>query len=167
MSIADISQTDILSVDHNATLLQAASLMREHHVGALVVTASDGEGSQAIGMLTDRDLVVEVMARDLSWKSLTAGDVATRTLVSVRAEADVAEAVATMNTAGVRRLLVTGSQGEVTGIVSHDDILESLAAQLAGLTMAMRRGVKRETTERQQLIEHRRPVFLPYGTPGM
>lgn len=167
MSIAAISRTDVLSVDQHASLREAASLMREHHVGVLVVTASDGQGSQAIGMLTDRDLVVEVMARDLAWNDLTAGDIATRTLVSVRADADIADAVATMNNAGVRRLLVTGSHGEITGIVSHDDIIESLAAQLAGVALAMRHGVTREAAQRQQLIEHRRPVFLPYGTPGL
>ena len=169
MSIADISRQDVLSVDRGTPVAQAAALMREHHVGALVVTAAegDGDGERAIGMLTDRDLVVEVMARHLAYEGLTAGDVASRTLVSVRGEAELAEAIATMNKHGVRRLLVTGAHGEVTGIVSLDDLLESLVAQLAGLAMTMRQGVARETAQRQPRIGQRRPVFLPYGTPGM
>lgn len=167
MSIADISRQDVLAIDSGTPVTDAAALMRDHHVGALVVTAADGEGERAIGMLTDRDLVVEVLGRHLASEGLTAGDVASRTLVSVRGEADLAEAIATMNKHGVRRLLVTGSQGEVTGIVSLDDLLESLVAQLAGLAMTMRQGVVRETAQRQARIGQRRPVFLPYGTPGM
>jgi CBS-domain-containing membrane protein len=167
MSIADISRQDVLSIDSGATVADAAVLMREHHVGALVVTAADGDGERAIGMLTDRDLAVEVLGRRLAYEGLTAGDVASRTLVSVRGEADLAEAISTMNRHGVRRLLVTGQHGEVTGIVSLDDVLESLVAQLAGLAMTMRNGMAREATQRQARIGQRRPVFLPYGTPGM
>lgn len=167
MSIADISRQDVLAIDCGTPVADAAVQMREHHVGALVVTAADGEGERAIGMLTDRDLVVEVLGRRLSYEGLTAGDVASRTLVSVRGDADLSEAIATMNKHGVRRLLVTGPHGEVTGIVSLDDVLESLVAQLAGLAMTMRQGVARETAQRQPRIGQRRPVFLPYGTPGM
>jgi CBS domain-containing protein len=167
MSVSDIAKQDVVSVDCGTPLPQAAALMREHHVGALLVTASNGDGERAIGMLTDRDLVVDVIGRGLDCERLTVGDIASRTLVSIRGEADLAEAVATMNKAGVRRLLVTGLHGEVAGIVSLDDLLESLAAQLAGLVMAMRQGVARETEQRPARIGQRRPVFLSYGTPGM
>lgn len=167
MSISDIAKHDVLSIDRATPLPQAAALMREHHVGALVVTSTDGEGERAIGMLTDRDLVIEVIGRGLDCDRLTAGDVASRTLVSIQGDADLTQAIATMNKAGVRRLLVTGAQGQVIGIVSLDDLLESLAAQLAGLVMAMRHGVEREAEPRTARIGQRRPVFLPYGTPGM
>jgi predicted transcriptional regulator len=167
MSVLDIAHRDVLCVDSGTALGEAAALMRDHPVGALVVTTSDGDGEHAVGMVTDRDLVVEVLARGLAAEGLTVGDVASRTLASIRAEADVAEAVATMNKAGVRRLLVTGPHGEVVGIVSLDGVLESLAAQLAGLVIAMRQGLTREAGPRTARIGQRRQVFLPYGTPGM
>jgi predicted transcriptional regulator len=166
MSVKDIAKADVLAVDCGTPLRQAAALMREHHVGALLVTAENGQGVRAMGMLTDRDLVVEVIARNLDCDRLTAGDVASRTLVTVEGDAELANAIATMTQAGVRRLLVTGTQGEIAGIVSLDDLLEALAAQLAGLVMAMRQGVAKEAEARPSRIGQRRQVFLPYGTPG-
>ena len=73
-----------------------------------------------------------------------------------------------MAEAGVRRLLVTDADGRLAGFVSADDILGALAHEMAGLATAMREGIARETESRQPIAApHPRPVFLPYGTPGM
>ncbi|HYL23822.1 MAG TPA: CBS domain-containing protein, partial [Burkholderiales bacterium] len=63
MKIAEICTSNIVAADRAASLQRAAALMREHHVGTLLVTASGPDGTQAVGIVTDRDLVVEAMAR--------------------------------------------------------------------------------------------------------
>lgn len=168
MSIAAICQREVITIDAAASLRDAATSMREHHVGALVVTVESAGQEQAVGIVTDRDLAIEILARDLDPADIKVGQLASRQLVSVHESADLGEAVATMRQAGVRRLLVTDPDGQLAGIVSADDLLEALAQQLGGLASALRTGIAREGTERASIPPPRpRPVFLPIGTPGM
>lgn len=70
MNIGEICTQEVVMADRAMSLQQAAALMRQHHVGALVVTASSADAVQAVGMVTDRDLVIEARARGL----LVSGD---------------------------------------------------------------------------------------------
>jgi predicted transcriptional regulator len=167
MTIAAICRKQIITVDEQASLRQAATLMREYHVGALVVTSSAGGAPSAVGIITDRDLAIEVLARDLTTSDVKAGELASRRLAAVAVNAGIGEAVAAMQRAGVRRLLVTEDSGEVAGIVSSDDLLEAIAGELGTLAGALRVGIARESTERPTLPSATpRPVFLQRGTPG-
>ena len=168
MSIAAICQPEVITIDAGASLRDAANLMREHHVGALVVTVEAAGHEQAVGMITDRDMAIEILARDLNPTDVKVGQLASRRLASVPGTAGIAEAVAVMQEAGVRRLLVTGNEGQLTGFVSADDLLEALSGQLGILANALRAGIAREGVERPSIPRARpRPVFLPHGTPGM
>ena len=168
MSIAAICQPEVITVDAGASLRDAASLMREHHVGALVVTVDAAGQERAVGVITDRDLAIEILARDLNPTDVKIGQLASRHLASVPGTAGIAEAVAVMQEAGVRRLLVTSNEGQLVGFVSADDLLEALAEQLGVLANALRTGIAREGVERASIPPPRpRPVFLPHGTPGM
>lgn len=168
MNIASLCKRPIVSIDAGASLRRAAALMREQHVGALVVTSQRGEQPVAVGIVTDRDLAVEVLARNLAAQDVQVAALASRKLAAVRGDAGIAEAVAVMGDAGVRRLLVTDADGRLTGFVSADDLLEALARDLAGLAHALRAGIAREGAERAAVEAPRpRPVFLPHGTPGM
>jgi CBS domain-containing protein len=168
MSIAQICQRHVITIGAAATLREAAALMREHHVGALVVTAEAGGQNQVVGVLTDRDLAIEVLARGMGTEDLRVAQVASRRLAAVPGSAGIGEAVAAMQQAGVRRLLVTESDGQLAGFVTADDLLDALAGQLGGLAAALRSGIARETSERPSVSPPRpRPAFLPHGTPGM
>ena len=168
MNIAAICQPEVITIDAGASLRDAANLMREHHVGALVVTVEAAGHEQAVGMITDRDMAIEILARDLNPTDVKVGQLASRHLASVPGTAVIAEAIAVMHEAGVRRLLVTGNEGQLTGFVSADDLLEALAGQLGILANALRAGIAREGVERPSIPRARpRPVFLPHGTPGM
>jgi CBS domain-containing protein len=168
MSIALICQRHVITIDAVATLRDAASLMREHHVGALVVTVEAAGGDQVVGVLTDRDLAIEVLARGLGGGDLRVAQVASRKLAAVPETAGIAEAVAVMQQAGVRRLLVTGANGELSGFLTADDLVDALAAQLGGLAAALKSGIARETAERPAAaLPRARPTFMPHGTPGM
>lgn len=168
MNVATLCKRPVVSIDAGASLRQAATLMREQHVGALVVTASRDQQPVAVGIVTDRDLALEVLARDLSPTDVMIAALASRNLAAVRGSAGVAEAIAVMAERGVRRLLVTDDDGRLIGFVSADDLLETLARDLGGLAQALRVGVARETSERPPVSPPAaRAVFLPHGTPGM
>ena len=168
MSIAAICQPEVITIDAGASLRDAANSMRVHYIGALVVTVEAAGQEQAVGVITDRDLAIEILARDLNPTDVKVGQLASRHLASVPATAGIAEAVAVMREAGVRRLLVTGNEGQLAGFVSADDLLDALAGQLGVLANALRRGIAREGVERASISPPRpRPVFLPHGTPGM
>ena len=168
MSIAAICQPEVVTINAGASLYDAANLMRAHHIGALVVTVDAAGHEQAVGVITDRDLAIEVLASDLNPTDVKVGQLASRHLATVPGTAGIGEAVAVMQAAGVRRLLVTGNEGQLTGFVSADDLLEALAGQLGVLANALRAGIAREGVDRPLIPRARpRPVFLAHGTPGM
>lgn len=151
MNVADICTREVVVVDRNSSLQKAAALMREHHVGMLLVTGNASEGMHAVGIVTDRDLVVEAMARGLEAGGTAVGQLADGKLAAVPASAPVDTAIETMKERGVRRLLVTADDGRLYGVVSLDDMLDVLAHDMVELARAVRGGIERETAERPPL----------------
>jgi len=162
MKVADICTQPVVVADRAASLQRAASLMREHHVGALLITADRGDGTRAVGIVTDRDLVVEAMARGLDADDTEVGRVASSALTAVASSASIDEAISAMKEGGVRRLLVTEGGGRVRGIVSLDDVLDALAQELVELAHAARGGIERESAARPPLDDEAlRSVHVP------
>ncbi|HEX7439158.1 MAG TPA: CBS domain-containing protein [Caldimonas sp.] len=166
MSLARICRCELVTIDASATLREVASLMHAQQVGALVVTVETEGRREAVGVLTDRDLVIEVLARDLDPADVKAGQLARHPLAAVPATAGLADAVAVMRETGVRCLLVAEPAGQVAGFVSADDLLEALAQEMGGFAVALRGGGAREGAERRSTPPPQ-PVFLPHGTPRM
>ncbi len=168
MNIVSLCSNLVVSIDEGATLRQAANLMREQHVGSLVVTATAaGEThAHAVGVLTDRDLAIEGVARDLPVDSTTVGRIASRKIAAVSATGDILDAASVMRTSGVRRLLVVGAEGQLEGVLSTDDLVGALTAELGALAEALASGLEREGRERPKVGDPPRPVFLARGTPG-
>jgi CBS domain-containing protein len=167
MDIATLCQRQVVTIEADASLRDAALLMREHHVGALVVTDS-ADTPQVLGVVTDRDLAIEVLARESDISGVRIGDFASGALVAVSGAATVQEAVDAMETNGVRRLLVTDDGQGVIGFVSADDLVEAIATELSGLAAALRSGIVRERAERAAVAATRpRPVLVPSGRSGI
>jgi CBS domain-containing protein len=166
--IASICQRHVITIGGDATLQDAALRMREHHVGALVVTAAREGAQQVTGVLTDRDLAIEALARCGDAAHLRVSDLALGAPVSVPADASLAHAVERMSAAGVRRLLVHDAEGHLVGLVSFDDLLPACLAPLSGLAEALRRGLDREASLRGQIAAPARPALrVPaMGTAG-
>ncbi|MCW5632865.1 MAG: CBS domain-containing protein [Rubrivivax sp.] len=145
MTVASICSRDIVSVPREAPLTQAARLMREHHVGTVVVTEAQGEGQRIVGLVTDRDLVIEALARGIEGAALpVAALLASGPLLAVPESADLGEAIALMRKGGVRRLLVHDDEGHLVGVLSFDDLLRVCGAQIAGLAAVLAEGRERE-----------------------
>lgn len=164
MDIAGLCQRVVVTVDAHATLREAAVLMRDEHVGALVVTDPDN-ASRVVGVLTDRDLVIEILASDADARDTPVGEIASDRLVALPGTSSILEAVSAMEDSGVRRLLVTGDVDRVIGLVSAEDLLDEIAAELDGLARALRSGIDRETAQGDAdlLAELAPPVFLIEG----
>jgi CBS domain-containing protein len=147
MNTGDIIQRNVITVRPFDELLAAARLMREKHVGYLVVVEPalvDGT-FRPIGVLTDRDIVVSVVAREADARTLRVEDVMTRKPVVARADEPVASALQQMRHIGVRRMPVVGDHSELVGVISLDDVVTALAAQLQDVAGSIRT---------EQAIEH-------------
>jgi CBS domain-containing protein len=131
MNIGSLCKREAVTIDEDMNLHQAAQRMRDEHVGALGVTATGPDGPAARGVVTDRDLAIEVLARGRDGASVSVGTLISGRLVAVPFDATLSDAIAAMEGEGVRRLLVTGPQQELLGIVSIDDLIDVWAGDMA------------------------------------
>ena len=136
----------MVGVSRADSIRDAANTMRRFHVGALLVFEDGGARSDIAGIVTDRDLVVLALADGLGAKTVV-DKVMTPVVASVPESADALEALERMRAAGVRRLLVTGPAGEPAGILSIDDLVDGLAAELATAAGLMKAEIGRESVE--------------------
>jgi len=110
----------------------AAQRMAEHDVGTLVVVDPDGS-TQALGILTDRDIAMRCVAGNLDPDRTPVSRVMTKPVQSIDEQASIDDAVAKMAVAGTRRLVVTGKGNGAIGIMSLDDVLDLLAEENAAI----------------------------------
>lgn len=132
----------------STTLAGAARLMRENHVGSLVVVQETSGLRVVVGMLTDRDVVTAVVAPGLDPDVLRVEDVMSTDLLTVREDDSLIDLMQAMRRKGVRRVPVVGAQGELVGLVALDDVLEVLAQELGLLVGAIQAGARREQRQR-------------------
>jgi CBS domain-containing protein len=148
MNVSDFSNPFVATVSRATPLTDAARLMREQHVGSLVVVDETGKGRVPVGILTDRDIVVAVVAREVDPRALTAGDVMSNDLATVRPTDSAVDALQLMRRRGVRRVPVVAENGTLAGIVTIDDLLAAVAEQLADVVRAISAEQARETRAR-------------------
>jgi CBS domain-containing protein len=117
---------------------EAARLMRERHVGCVVVVQEVSAGSAVVvGVLTDRDIAMGVVAADRDPHGVRVGDVMSKDVVKVREEDSLLDVLAAMRRKGVRRVPVTGPQDVLVGILALDDIVAVLAQQMEAVAQAV------------------------------
>jgi CBS domain-containing protein len=128
MNAHELSQRNVVTVRRHEELSTAAWMMRERNVGCLVVVESAGAlgGWRPIGVLTDRDIVTNVIARDCDPRSVVVGDVMSRNPVTLWSSTSIEEALQRMRGAGTRRACVVDDRGRLTGILALDDIFEHM-----------------------------------------
>lgn len=137
MKVEDTCSRQVVTIRGEDTLIEAARRMREHHVGALVVVETQGSVNAPRGIITDRDLVISVLAVDPEdMHRLLVADVMSDELVTVPAGAPLEDAVDRMRAAGTRRLPVVDDAGALVGILTLDDLVDAAARQ-AGMLAAI------------------------------
>ena len=149
MKLKELCTPDVASCTAEITALHAARLMRDHHVGDLVILDENSDDGTPIGIVTDRDIVVEVLARDLDPTKVTVRDIMRVPLVIARASEEVEQALERMRAHGVRRVPMLDDEGRLAGIVSLDDLLRRLATDAEALAEVIAREQDREHRARR------------------
>jgi CBS domain-containing protein len=149
MAIGEICSRDVVLTRRDMNVREAAKLMREYHVGALVVVDETGEGRRPVGVLTDRDIVVGIVAKGLDADALRVDEVMAPHVITASEHAGVAETMELMRAKGVRRVPVVDGRGMLVGIVTADDFVDLLAEEMSALARMIAREQHRESTDRK------------------
>jgi CBS domain-containing protein len=145
MPIGDICVLDVVTCNRDTKIDEVAQLMRQHHVGD-VVLIEESKGKQVpVGILTDRDIVTSVIALKLDPAMFSAGDLISRKIITVREDLGVFEAIQEMRRHGVRRMPVLDQEGTLAGIISIDDLFALLAEEMAELAKLISKEQVEET----------------------
>ncbi len=145
MKAGELCNREVGIIDGEATVLEAAERMRELHTGSLVVVGDAGRVRRPVGLITDRDLVISVLATDPAGAgSLTVEEVMSTPVLTAREDQDVSEVIPAMRARGVRRVPVVDAEGGLQGILALDDLLEWVTEQLTDLAKLVEREQTRE-----------------------
>jgi len=144
MHVAQICSHRVVTCPPDTSALEMARLMRERHVGDVVVVDVRDGRPVPVGIVTDRDLVVEVMAKAVDPQLPTARDLAGTELLTVMSSESVHDALLQMRTRGIRRLPVVDAQGALVGMLTADDATRFLAEALTEVARIAPKQVLRE-----------------------
>lgn len=139
MSVGDICNREVVIIGKDAEIREAARLMRDHHIGALVVTEARQGIETPIGILTDRDLVIEVVAKGVVLQSVLVGDVMSLDLQTAHEADGIWDTLQRMRIKGIRRMPVVNGRGGLEGILALDDLLELLSDELGQISQLISR----------------------------
>jgi CBS domain-containing protein len=148
MKVGEICNREVVVVDRGAAILEAAQLMRRHHVGDVVVTEERGGIRVPVGILTDRDIVVELLAEQVPLDAVSVGDAMSSELLTVSEEEEVMDVLQRMRGRGVRRAPVVNPSGALAGILAVDDMIDLIAEQLSDLVKLIGNEQQRELQRR-------------------
>jgi CBS domain-containing protein len=149
MNAGEICNREAVIAYRDTSLAEAARLMREHHVGSLIVVVDRAKERVPVGILTDRDIVVAVVAKELDARTLKVGEVMSGGVFAVREQDGLAEVLRAMREHGVRRVPVVTPSGALAGILTIDDLLELVADELGDFVRTISRERVRETRLRE------------------
>jgi len=134
MPISECCNIGVVCCEANASIPEVAALMRKHHVGDVIVVENKDGARLPIGIVTDRDIVIETMALQLDASVFTAGDIMTPSLVTVYENQGFVDTLRVMRHHKIRRIPIVTQAGTLFGIVTADDIINLLAMELSMMT---------------------------------
>lgn len=149
MLLKDICTPDVVCCTAETRVVDVAQLMRHKHVGDVVVTNGPEDERVPLGVVTDRDIVVEVLGNGLDPMTTTVGSLMRRTVVIAEESEDTGVALERMQANGVRRLPVVDRHGRLKGILTLDDLLRAFADEANTLLGVMAKGQSRERRDRR------------------
>lgn len=144
MAVGEICNREVVFARRNHSVKEAAELMRQFHVGDLVIVDESSGRRVPCGIVTDRDIVVGVVAKGLDPDALRVGEVAGPELVIARETDGVSQTIELMRAKGVRRVPIVDAQGGLVGILTADDILDLVAEEVTALAKMVSREQRRE-----------------------
>jgi CBS domain-containing protein len=119
MVVKDIMSSPVVTLNEDATSNKVANIMAENDLGCVIVTNKAGK---PVGIITERDLVIRVLAKNLVPDAIKAKEIMTSPLVTIEPEATISEAARRMSRLDIRRLGVV-YKGNLVGVISSRDVL--------------------------------------------
>ena len=129
----------VITASAQMTVEEAARVMRSKNVGALVVV----NAGRPVGMLTDRDVAVEVVATGMDPDTARVGDVMRKRPITIREDLGIFDAARVFAKTGVRRLPVVTKSGALVGIIAVDDLIMLLGNEMGHMAGALSAGLRR------------------------
>jgi CBS domain-containing protein len=149
MKIGRLCNRRVVAITRGERVLEAARRMRDEHVGDLVVVEERAGRRVPVGLLTDRDIVVGLLARDADHlRQLDVEDLLTRDVITAREDDDVSDVLSRMRRQGIRRMPVVDDRGALVGIFTVDDLLGLLSEDLAAIVLLINQERRREVEQR-------------------
>ena len=148
MPVGEICSRTVTVVEPTESALVAAKLMRDEHVGNVIVVDRSNGGNRPVGILTDRDIVLELVAKEVNLSEVTVGDAMSDNVFTLPEDQHLLQALDELRSRGVRRAPVVGADGNLVGIVSVDDFLAIMAEQMKDLASLVSKGQRRERLRR-------------------
>ena len=148
MLVKEICMGNVVVCGPETSATQAASLMRHRHVGDVVSVDDPNGQSVPLGVVTDRDLVVEVLGKGLDPAKTSVASLMRTPVVIARESEDTGTVIERMRAHGVRRLPVVAGEGEIVGIVTLNDLLKAVITDAGALLEVMTKGQMNELHHR-------------------
>jgi len=148
MRVGDICNREVVVIDEERSIKEAAMVMREYHVGDVLIVREQYGKQTPVGILTDRDIALGIVANGTDPESVSVGDAMSSDLTTVSEDDDLMHVIEVMREHGIRRVPVTDPEETLVGILTVDDVLDLLSEILIDLAHLVDRQRRRETTER-------------------
>ncbi len=148
MFVGEICNRQVVICGRDDSIQNAAELMRDNHVGDVIVVEHKEGKHFPIGILTDRDIVIEVLAEGVNLNDITVNDVMSSELISVKEDDYIIETIEQMRDRGIRRVPVVNQEGSLEGILAVDDTIELVAELLSNLVRLFKQEFNRELKTR-------------------
>lgn len=145
MKVIDMAVHDVATISADKSITECAAQMRSEHVGSLVIVDTE---QKPIGMITDRDIAIEVVALQKDAINTKVSDVMTTPVVTAQFDESMVVALARMREFGIRRLPIVDHEGKLVGVISNSNLVEELSSLLEGLVRNIHFSKAREVTLR-------------------
>ena len=149
MKLEDVCILDVVCCTPDLTLTEAARLMRQRHSGDLIVVDNADEDREPVGVITDRDIVIEGVAQGRDPNQTKVRDIMSKRVVVASASEDLSAAIDRMRAHGVRRIPVLDDQQRVIGVVALDDVIRVHSEQAAAILDVVAKQQQREKRTRR------------------
>ena len=148
MTIREFCTKEVVTTGKGSSITEVAQQMRKCHVGDVVAVERRGEQNIPVGIITDRDIVVQLIAPGMDPDAVTAGEIMSSELIIARGDDSIWDTLQRMRGKGVRRIPVVNEEGGLEGILTVDDLIELLAGELTLLAKIAAQGQALERKQR-------------------
>jgi CBS domain-containing protein len=146
--VADLCKRRVVTVAPGDAIQSAIATMRREHVGDVVVVTQGAAGPTPVGILTDRDVIIELLAENIDLDRITVGDCMSEAIITARNDEELLVALQRMAGTGVRRLPIVDASGLLTGILSVDDVIAFIGEATSAVAEIIAEGHSRESSHR-------------------